>query len=138
MPKVVDSPAEKAVYEKLLESARATANHAYCPISDFAVGAAVMTDDGNVYTGCNIENANVGGGICAERTAFAKAISEGRRSFRVVAIVSKKAKDCWPCGLCRQFMREFGGEIIAVVESSDGSILCQTLDELLPMPVVLG
>ena len=120
------------LYRELLAEAREAMAYAYCPQSNYPVGAAVMTDDGSVYTGCNIENANLACGTCAERTAYAKAISEGKRHFKVVAVVCDKSKDCWPCGLCRQFMREFGGQTIIVVESSDGSIKSKSLAELLP------
>lgn len=128
----------EVLYRELLDKARQAMRHSYSPLSGFSVGAAILTEDGAVYTGCNIENAIVGGSICAERTTFVKAVSEGKLKFKIVAIVAAKAKDCWPCGVCRQYMREFGGDIVVVVESADGSLRTHTLDELLPHAVVTG
>lgn len=118
--------------KELIELARNAAEKTYSPYSHFPVGAAVLTEAGHVFTGCNIENASYGGTICAERTAFAKAVSEGSRRFNAVAVVSTKAYECWPCGLCRQFMSEFGIELDVVVEKSDGSLKSMKLKELLP------
>jgi len=128
----------EVLYRQLLEKARQALSNSYCPVSGFSVGAAILTEDGAVYTGCNIENAIIGGSICAERTAFVKAVSEGERKFKIVAIVAAKAKDCWPCGYCRQYMREFGADIVVVVESADGTLRTHTLEELLPHALVTG
>ncbi len=84
----------------------------YCPYSNFAVGAALLAENGNVFRGCNIENSSFSPTICAERTAFFKAVSEGEKKFVKIAIVGGKAdenisKKCFPCGVCRQVMSEF-------------------------------
>ncbi len=98
-------------YQQLIEMAEQARKNAYCPYSEFSVGAALLTEDGSVYTGCNVENAAFGPSNCAERTAFFKAVSEGVRDFKAIAIVGgKKEKEggyCAPCGVCRQVMAEF-------------------------------
>lgn len=97
--------------QELMKQAEKARENAYCPYSEFAVGAALLTGDGKVYTGCNIENAAYGPSNCAERTAFFKAVSEGARQFLAIAIIgAKKGKPgtfCAPCGVCRQVMAEF-------------------------------
>lgn len=80
---------------------------AYAPYSGFRVGAALLCGDGSVYTGCNLENASYPCGLCAERVAAAKALSEGRRDFRLLAVAGSSKELCTPCGLCRQFLFEF-------------------------------
>ena len=101
---------EKDLIEKALEARR----KAYVPYSHFHVGAALETETGEVFLGCNVENASYGAANCAERTAFFKAVSEGHRKFRRIAIVGgflDGIEDyCMPCGICRQVMAEFGEE----------------------------
>ena len=80
---------------------------AYSPYSGFKVGAAILTGDGNVYTGCNVENASYGATICAERCAALKAVSDGQVVFKQIAIVSSSREFTYPCGICRQFLAEF-------------------------------
>ena len=94
--------------EELIEHAQGAMNKAFAPYSKFKVGAALLAKDGTVYTGCNIENASYGACICAERVAFAKAISVGSTEFEKMAIVSSQKDFTYPCGICRQFMAEFG------------------------------
>lgn len=118
-------------YKELLAAARQARTRAYCPYSEYSVGSSVLMGDGSVYLGCNVENANYTSTICAERTAFVKAISDGKRDFKVVAVATK-APDAWPCGLCRQFIAEFGQDIVVIVESPDGGINKMTIGELLP------
>ena len=94
--------------------------YAYCPYSHYAVGAALLAENDIVYTGCNVENASYPVGICAERTAFAKAISEGCREFKALMIAgaadTKDGSDfCAPCGMCRQFIREFCAEDFPII-----------------------
>ena len=93
-------------YRELYEKAQDMVNKAYAPFSKFKVGAALLSKDGRVFTGVNVENSSLGGTICAERTAFVKAISEGAREFQAIAVVSGEGA-VWPCGICRQFMRNF-------------------------------
>ena len=96
---------------ELMSMAREASMNAYVPYSRFPVGAAIECTDGTVYTGCNIENAALGSTICAERTACCKAVSDGRRSFRRIAIYADSENWCTPCGACRQFLAEFSPEM---------------------------
>ena len=110
---------------------------AYAPYSGFMVGAALLTVDGKVYTGCNIENASYTPTNCAERTAFFKAVSEGERAFAAIAIVGGKgdqpAEFCAPCGVCRQVMAEFcTPDFPIILRGADGEIRTVRLDGLLP------
>ena len=126
--------------EGLLVMASVTRHSAYAPYSHFKVGAALLTERGKIYTGCNIENAAYTPSNCAERTAFFKAVSDGERNFRAIAIVGGKEgeKDydfCSPCGVCRQVMMEFCNpeefQIILAVSKEQYEIY--TLKELLPL-----
>ena len=119
----------------------------YVPYSDFAVGAALLTKDGRIFTGCNVENAAFGPSICAERTAVAKAVSEGAREFAAIAVAGGKGgeppKDyCPPCGVCRQVLAEFSGpDMPVIVVKSEEEIRITTLGDLLPQsftPADLG
>ena len=105
---------------------------AYCPYSHFPVGAAVECSDGSVFTGCNIENAAYGAGICGERTAMSKAVSEGHRDFVRIAIAGKSDDFCVPCGICRQFMMEFAPNMEIICLNGKGESKKFTLPELLP------
>lgn len=102
---------EKALIEKMIDTAIAQLDYSYSPYSHFKVGAALLTQDGKLYTGCNIENAAYSPTNCAERTAFFKAVSEGERAFRAICIVGGKegvlTEYAAPCGVCRQVMMEF-------------------------------
>ncbi len=92
--------------QELLEKAKEARSRAYAPYSRFAVGAALLTADGEIYTGCNIENSSYGATNCAERTAFYKAVSEGKKEFYAIAIAADKPLTL-PCGICLQVMAEF-------------------------------
>lgn len=116
--------------ELFLKSVEAAKN-AYAPFSNFNVGAALLTKDGTVYTGVNVENSSYGAGICAERTAFTKAISEGEREFSAIAITGN-GKEAWPCGICRQFMYEFAPDLIVITGDDEENLEDMTLRELLP------
>ena len=105
---------------------------AYCPYSHFPVGAAVECSDGSVFTGCNIENAAYGAGICGERTAMSKAVSEGHHDFVRIAIAGKSDDFCVPCGICRQFMMEFAPNMEIICLNGKGESKKFTLPELLP------
>ena len=113
--------------------------HAYVPYSGFAVGAALLTKDGKVYQGCNIENSAFGPTNCAERTAFFTAVYQGERDFEAIAIVGgregKPVSDlCAPCGVCRQVMREFcKNDFKIYLSKGDGDVLTYTLSDLLPL-----
>ncbi len=161
----------KTMEKTLIERALAVAKSAYAPYSHYHVGAALLTEEGQIFTGCNIENATYGATNCAERTAFFKAVSEGHRSFRMIAVVGGPAEqiltegvpeaekepstdemvgtekaavdnsDCtgqfsdyaYPCGICRQVMKEFCGEdFVILVARSTEDYKRFTLGELLP------
>ncbi len=117
--------------EKLLEIAKTAMENAYAPYSNFKVGAALLTEDGIIYTGCNIENISYGASNCAERTAIFKAISDGKRSFKKLAVVSSNGENTYPCGICLQVIAEFmpEGEIIT---GDKKSIEIYKASELLP------
>ncbi len=131
-------------YDALTEAAiLMRQKYSYAPYSHYCVGAALLGEDGKIYTGCNIENASYPVGICAERTAFAKAVSEGCRKFKALLIAGaasdKRGSDlCAPCGMCRQTIREFCGEdfpIIMIKADGAGAVTdsrIYKLKELLP------
>ena len=127
-------------YGYLMEEARRAREAAYAPYSGFHVGAALLCEDGSVYTGCNVENASYGAANCAERTAFFKAVSEGKRNFRAIAVVGGEKdaahlEPCPPCGICRQVMQEFCGEEFVIVLGNDGvDYETHTLGEIFPLP----
>lgn len=120
-------------YKELYKQAKASLEHSYAPFSKFKVGAALLSKTGEVFTGVNVENSSFGGTICAERTAMCKAISEGEREFEAIAIVSSEGA-VWPCGICRQFMREFVevGEFKVLTGDDEEHLQFHTLEELLP------
>ena len=123
--------------EKLMEAAIAARKMSYAPYSSYQVGAALLTEDGSIYTGCNVENASYGATCCAERTAVFKAVSEGKRSIKMIAIAGgsgDKLNLAHPCGICRQVLREFcdPGKMKVIVGTSASSFQSYTLEELLP------
>lgn len=117
--------------DQVIEAARAAREHAYCPYSKFAVGAAIETEGGDIYPGANVENASHGVTICAERAALASAVSHGARQFRRIVIVTDARHPTPPCGMCRQALAEFGPgvQVEAVTATARRT---WTLDELLP------
>ena len=118
----------------LLSAARRAAEAAYVPYSHFPVGAAVLTADGSVFTGCNIENASYGLTICAERSAVSAAVSAGHRQIDTVAVAAPKAAGATPCGACRQVLNEFrpaSGDMLVLLDDG-GSGIALGLDDLLP------
>lgn len=117
---------------ELINIAVEASEKAYAPYSKFAVGAALECADGTVYTGCNIENAAYGCTNCAERTAVFKAVSEGKRDFRRIAIYADSEDYCMPCGTCRQVLNEFAPAIEVLSVRSDGRYVSYSLRELLP------
>ena len=123
-------------YKSLMEQAIIARERSYSPYSGFKVGAALLCEDGKVYLGCNIENGAYSPSNCAERTAFFKAVSEGKREFRAIAIVGGKDEliDCYPCGVCRQVMIEFchPEKFEVVCGSSADDFKVFQLKELLP------
>ena len=118
---------------RLAEEARKLS---YCPYSHFAVGAALLTKSGKVYTGCNIESASYTPTNCAERTAVFKAVSEGEREFVTIAVIGapegEKGKFCAPCGVCRQVLREFCSLDFRILLGTTEEVQAYTLNDLLP------
>ena len=126
-----------AMTRRLADAALQARENAYCPYSGFAVGAALLTADGKLYTGVNIENAAFGPTNCAERTAFFTAVAAGERDFTAIAIAGGKANEvakdfCAPCGVCRQVMREFCRDDFKIILAKPGAVRVFTLKELLP------
>ncbi len=124
--------------EDLIKTALQMRKYSYCPYSNYAVGAALLTDSGEVFTGCNIENASYPASCCAERTAIFKAVSSGHTKFKAIAIVGGKKGEAptdfaYPCGVCRQVMSEFCDEDFQItVAKSETNYQTFTLGELLP------
>ena len=116
--------------EKLLQTAVEMMERAYVPYSHYRVGAALLAQDGTVYTGCNVENAAYGNTLCAERTALCKAISEGARTFTAIAIAASGSAP-FPCGACRQSLYEFAPDLRVLV-TWDGNVREAKLCDLLP------
>lgn len=130
---------EKEMEKRLVEAAMQARKKAYAPYSHYMVGAALLTKNGTIYTGCNIENAAYGPSNCAERTAFFKAVSEGEREFTAIAIVGGGEMDtegqyAAPCGVCRQVMAEFcrPEEFQIVIAKNTEDYYIKTLEDLLP------
>ena len=117
--------------QKLMECAIKARENAYSPYSHFAVGAALLCEDGTLFEGCNIENASYGLTNCAERTAIFKAVSEGHTKFKALAVVADTEGPCAPCGACRQVMAEFKIPLI-IMGNLMGNIKIVTIEELLP------
>ena len=118
--------------EKLIEVAKKAKEFSYSPYSKFRVGAALLCEDGSVYTGCNVENAAYGPSNCAERTAIFKAVSEGNKKFKKIAIISDQASPTYPCGVCRQVMSEFAPNLEIIAAGMDGGFIVTNLKDLLP------
>lgn len=118
--------------ELVIEALKAK-EKAYVPYSKFRVGAALLTEDGRVYSGCNIENASYGATNCAERTAIFKAVSEGATKIKKIAIVGDALGYTYPCGICRQVILEFAAEDIEIILGKDeNDFLVKSMEEILP------
>ena len=119
-------------YRKLLAAARRAQRRAHAPYSKFRVGAALWTKSGKIFTGCNVENASYGLTNCAERTAVFKAVSEGHRKFKAIAVVAP-SDALSPCGACRQVLAEFGEMVVICADSRNARrVRIHLLSELLP------
>lgn len=121
-------------HKELIISALEAREKAYCPYSNFKVGAAVLFEDGKIYSGCNIENASFGGTNCAERTAIFKGVYEGNRIIKALAVVGDTSTYTYPCGICRQIIAEFveGGDTPIIIIKNENDYLVKTFDEILP------
>jgi len=122
----------KEEFEKLVKEAEKVRKKAYTPYSKFKVGAAVLSADGKIFTGCNIENASFGMSVCAERVAIFKAISEGSTEFEAIAVIGDTDKPCSPCGACRQVISEFSENILLIMANLKGDVKIKKIRELLP------
>ena len=121
----------KEDYKQLIGLANEARRHAYAPYSNYTVGAALRTKTGRVYSGVNVENAAYPTGICAERVAVFKAVSEGERDFEVIAVVTDNGGS--PCGACRQVLSEFGLDTVVLIANGDGKLSKETtVRNLLP------
>ena len=120
-------------YQVLMDKAIEFSKFAYAPYSHFAVGACVVGESGNIYTGCNFENSSFGLTICAERNAIGTAIANGEKNIQAIAIYSPNSQDCSPCGACRQVISEFcGPEGIDVITLTSEGLKIRNLNEILP------
>ena len=127
---------EKSMISKLIETAMEQLKFSYTPYSNFKGGASLLTKNGQIYTGCNIENAAYTPTNCAERTAIFKAVSEGEREFIRIAVTASDGSTAYPCGICLQVMNEFMPDVDIILEQ-DGEIVTYSLSELLPRGFVL-
>lgn len=120
-------------FDNLINKAIEARKFAYTPYSNFNVGAALITEDGTVYTGVNIENASYGATNCAERTAIFKAVSEGHRKIKALAVAADESQYTYPCGICRQVMAEFACEDfkLIIIKNKDEYFI-KTMEEILP------
>lgn len=117
--------------QTLIQTAITASQNAYVPYSNYHVGAALLAKDGTIYTGCNVENAAYPCTICAERTALVKAVSEGRREFDGIVVVTRGGGS--PCGMCRQMLHEFGADMRCIIADTKGAIHMDVLmSDLLP------
>ena len=120
-------------YKKLIKIAMEYRERAYCPYSNFKVGAAVLFKSGNVYGGCNIENSSFGAANCAERTAIFKGISEGEKTIEAIVVIGDLKDYTYPCGICRQVMTEFGDkDMKIIIAKNEEDYVIKNLEEILP------
>jgi len=120
-------------HARLARAAARARRRAYAPYSRFPVGAAVLTTDGMIYTGCNVENASYGLSLCAERVAIHTAVAQGRRRVTALAVAGPAGATLMPCGACRQVMDEFGVQTV-ILASARGAPAIVSLSDLLPWP----
>lgn len=130
--KILKTKVSDAVIQKMRAAAEAAAQKAYCPYSKFPVGAAVLTEEHEVFVGCNVENASLGLTMCAERNAVFQAVAKGHRKILAVVIVTPTSAPTPPCGACRQVINEFGNQAEVFSFDKDGNVQCSRLDQLLP------
>ena len=118
--------------QELITAATEVRENAYAPFSDFRVGSALETEDGEIIAGCNVESASYGLTVCAERVAIWKSISQGKRKIRRIAVVADTEELTPPCGVCRQIIWEFGGDVPVTMANLNGKVETVQMKELLP------
>lgn len=118
--------------DALLAAATRARERAYAPYSGFAVGAALLGESGQIYSGCNVENASYGATLCAERTALGAAIVAGEKRFLAIAVIAEGSAPCAPCGICRQVLSEFGDDMEVIMANLAGAVEIRTVGQLLP------
>jgi len=123
-----------AARRRLLAAARRARGAAYAPYSRFRVGAAILAEDGRVFTGCNVENSSSASSICAEQAAVIRAVGEGARRFAAVLILTSSKEPTAPCGRCRQVLAEFRADLPVLLATTGGKTRTCGLDALLPHP----
>ena len=121
-------------FQPLLDAARLARDQAYAPYSRFAVGAALRTKSGRIFTGCNVENLSFGLTICAERSAVFSAVAAGERDFTALAVVADSRQPVTPCGACRQVLAEFAPALPVCSANLQGAVFESSIAELLPRP----
>jgi len=130
----VSAPERRDDIAVLVEAASVARERAYAPYSSFRVGAALLADDGRVFTGCNVENSSYPAGICAERGAVATAVASGARKFATIVVSTDADQPTPPCGICRQVLVEFAPRLTVISVTTGGLSARWTLGELLPAP----
>jgi len=124
---------DESLRHQLLDAARRAREAAYAPYSNFKVGAALRTATGEIFTGCNVENASFGATLCAERVAIVTAVAAGQRRFTALAVIADTPEPVPPCGLCRQVLAEFSPDCRIIMANLAGQWRLATLKELLPL-----
>lgn len=122
----------ETVFQELIDKAKEARANAYAPYSNFLVGSALITENGKIFTGCNIENVSLGLSICAERVAIFKAVAEGIKDIRAIAVIGDTEEPCTPCGACRQVMIEFAPDMKVVMANLHNKIKIKKARDLLP------
>lgn len=120
-------------FEILKEEAKKALSNAHVPYSNYQVGAAVLTEEGNIYRGCNIENASYGATVCAERVAIFKAVSNGEKKIKAIALTTGAGDFPTPCGICRQVMAEFATEDFKIILFNEEKTEVYKMEEILPL-----
>lgn len=119
--------------KQLIDAAKTVLHKAYAPYSEFRVGAALLTEDGQMFTGCNVENSSYGLSVCAERIAVFKAVSEGNKKFTQLALVTETTSPAYPCGACRQVLSEFAPDLeLLIASTKNTTIIRKRLGDLIP------
>jgi cytidine deaminase len=127
------------IRDRLLKIANEARKHAYAPYSkDFKVGAAVLTEDGSIFPGCNVENSSFGATMCAERVAVFKAVCEGHRKIRAIAVIADDSQPIAPCGMCLQVISEFGQDADIIMANTKGDVELTNMKVLLPRNFKFG